>query len=51
MATLNEPLVASIEKRKQWIVDERQRLEEYAKAQAKRAVSAEVRGNGSDKGG
>ncbi|WP_017013520.1 TIGR02642 family protein [Enterovibrio norvegicus] len=32
-----EQLVAAIEKRKQWIVDERERLEEYAKAQAKKS--------------
>ncbi|MEI8609965.1 hypothetical protein P4S70_13640 [Enterovibrio sp. Hal110] len=32
-----EQLVAAIEKRKQWIADERQRLEEYAKAQAKKS--------------
>ncbi|OEE65148.1 hypothetical protein A1OS_15090 [Enterovibrio norvegicus] len=32
-----EQLVAVIEKRKQWIADERQRLEAYAKAQAKKS--------------
>ncbi|MCC4796905.1 hypothetical protein BCT30_14790 [Enterovibrio norvegicus] len=39
-----EQLVAVIEKRKQWIADERQRLEAYAKAQAKKSCQCPKRG-------